>query len=846
MGCSAKTALVTALSSLTFISLISCGGGGSSSGGGGGTAGSIVSGTVTAPSGVVAFLRQPSIEELFESTAYAAITGSATVQDGTIVQLGRIAKTAPFSFSSLATTTTASGRYSFNLTNLGLNFTNDLLIRVVGSGNQEMRAFVTNPSVDLNPGSELAVRFVLERITAINGATLDRFTLQEVNDLSVSLNLLIGVRTIIGGTDLENAIGAIRTAVLADATLLAYISDATNVGQTSQGPGDQGNHFPANVGSAWGYRSTRSETGGPMTTFNTGRTISGSRLVAGITETVVYETNPSNSGIPEEDYLVKDGAGVARRGTSDSTDFLTPQLAPYHEIRFPLQKGKTFEQLNKVGLTFPEDVDGDGRNEIVNIISTTQVVGFEMVTTPVGSFPNAARIETQLSTTVLLSGGGSVPVSGVETWWLVPNIGLVKRTTTAQALGITQTDSEELISYSVGGHNEGTGTSALNIAQGLEQANSGETRPGRPGLATDGTNYLLVSCRMLGTSQGIFGVSISGGVPGEPFPISSISNADCGAMGFPTVAYDGSNYLVVSNRGDGFLQGTRVSPSGVVLDDPGFPITTTSPQPSIAFDGTNYLIILTRYNGLDHDIYGVRVTPSGQILSEFPISLASGTQFLPSVAFDGTNYLVVWTDQRNGPASGNYDIYAARVSPSGNVFDPTGIPIASTGNGEQYPHVVFDGTNYLVVWESILVPASGPPQVFEIRGTRVTQSGTLMDGLPNSGGIAINTAPGVSKQYPSVAIDGSNLLVAWAQGNFGPGGDERGIFGVRVSRGGQIIEGGPPPALGIKLSSEFVPIGGRFVYPSSLGNSFSTVLSWISLGGTSDTTKEIQGSITFH
>ena len=834
---------LTCVVSLIFY-ISSCSSGENESGSGPTASDLVVSGTVTAPGGAVAFLRKSSIIDLFESESHAAVVGSVLVADGTAVQLGRISKTSPFTFSPISTTTTASGRYSFNLTTLGLNLANDLLVRGVGSAGKEMRAFVTNPNVDLNPASELGVRFVLERLTSIAGSTLDRFTLQEVNDLSVSLNLLTEARMFSGSTDLETAIADIRNAVVTDPTLMAFISDSVGDGQTALGPGDQGHHFPTAIGSVWGYRTTRKETGEPTITFNTGRTISGTRSLGNIVETIFYETNPNNSGVPEDDYFVKDGVGIVRRGTSDVTDFLTPQLVPYHELLFPIQAGKTFTQLNKFGIDFSQDVDGDALHETASIASSVRIVGFEAITVPAGTFKNAARIVTHIQTTVLLSRGGSVSVSGTETWWLTPNIGLVKRVTTVQTRGIIQIDTEELMSYSVGGLTGGSGTTSLTIAEGLEQADSGESSPGKPDIASDGTNYLVVSCRELGPSPGIFGVLIRSGVPGPKFPIATVGNADCVGMGVPTASFDGTNYMVFYSFGDGLLRGTRVSTSGVVLDNSGFILPGIVPRAVVAFDGTNYLVVSTKVTSFSHDIYGWRVTPTGQVLDEFPISSAAETQFLPAVSFDGTNYMVVWTDQRMGGQ--NYDIYGARVTTSGTVLDPAGIPIATSSHAEEYPQLVFDGSNYMVVWETILLPASNPPTAFEIRGSRVSPAGVVLDGLSASGGIAINTAAGINKEYPTVVVEGNSLLVAWAQGSFGTGGDERGIYGARLSRNGQIIEGGPPAtSLGLKLSAQSVPLGSRFVFPSAHSNSSSTLLAWTSLGGASDTTKEIQGTIAF-
>src|SRR6185295_17878532 len=120
------------LATYLILALVSCGGGGD-----GGTpsvatpAQTIVSGSVQAPAGQIAFFRERSPGNLFISEAYAALTGLANVPDHTIVELARLDTTAT-NFTVLSTTTTSGGRYSFNLTNLGLQPANDLIVRVAG------------------------------------------------------------------------------------------------------------------------------------------------------------------------------------------------------------------------------------------------------------------------------------------------------------------------------------------------------------------------------------------------------------------------------------------------------------------------------------------------------------------------------------------------------------------------------------------------------------------------------------------------------------------------------------------------------------------------------------------
>ena len=110
----------------------------------------------------------------------------------------------------------------------------------------------------------------------------------------------------------------------------------------------------------------------------------------------------------------------------------------------------------------------------------------------------------------------------------------------------------------------------------------------------------------------------------------------------------------------------------------------------------NYLIVWEELRHGSMDIYAARVTQSGEVLDPegIRITMAPASQIKPSVAFDGINFLVVWADGRNGPA----DIYGARVSTGGEVIDPEGIPISTAGGTQSYPAVEWSGSRYMVVW----------------------------------------------------------------------------------------------------------------------------------------------------
>ena len=363
-----------------------------------------------------------------------------------------------------------------------------------------------------------------------------------------------------------------------------------------------------------------------------------------------------------------------------------------------------------------------------------------------------------------------------------------------------------------------------------------------PAIGFDGTNYLVVWTNgNPGTVTGdIWGarVSPSGTIlDANGFAI----NTNTSVQSTPAVAFDGTNYLVTwigsSNSNLNDIDGARVTKAGVVLDASGFTISgaaNTQNNPQVAFDGTNYLVVWAdnRNGNTNGDIYGARVTKAGVVLDPngIPISTAPNTQSGPALAFDGTNYLVVWADFRT---SGSGDIYGAQVTTGGGVIQPNGIAISAPTTGQTNPAVAFDGTNFLVAWQD---DRSGTDT--DIWGARVNKSGSVLDASgvrltsapsdqfdprvgfdgtnylviahddrtddfddvwgvhisktltvvgPSEFAIATGTATAnLDKGLPALAFDGTNFLVAWADGRYGSQ-----IAATRVTKSGKLIEASP-------------------------------------------------------
>jgi hypothetical protein len=217
-------------------------------------------------------------------------------------------------------------------------------------------------------------------------------------------------------------------------------------------PGDGGNYLPTTIGNSWGFRATVSETGQPTVTYSDTITITGTKEINGVQTLVFTESNPSNSGVPEEDYRLKSSSGVTYYGNNDASDGITRQLVPYQEVTFPLKPGSSFVQVNRAGLDLGEDLDGDGVHEPLAAYSQVTVVGFESVTVDAGTFHNCAKLQTTLTETVTSSRYGfQITATGTLTEWYAPGIGPVKRHSVISAPGSSTTTDYLLAAYNVDG-----------------------------------------------------------------------------------------------------------------------------------------------------------------------------------------------------------------------------------------------------------------------------------------------------------------------------------------------------------------------------------------------------------
>jgi hypothetical protein len=202
------------------------------------------------------------------------------------------------------------------------------------------------------------------------------------------------------------------------------------------------------------------------------------------------------------------------------------------------------------------------------------------------------------------------------------------------------------------------------------------------------------------------------------------------------------------------IYGALIAPDGT---SPGeFPVFTSPGEqvfPSVAFDGTNYLVAWrdTRSGSgpsEDTDIYGVRVNAAGAVLDSPEIAIVTAPR------------------TQGGPQVAASRIFGKRVAPDGSLLDGPasgdGIAIATAPVANYGATVGYVGDSYFVAWAVGSYPSFGTAGIY---GVKVSTTGTLVDGSANTLGPSLSGVPPDGTRFgrPRIASKGTEALLVWAQ-----------------------------------------------------------------------------------
>jgi hypothetical protein len=187
-----------------------------------------------------------------------------------------------------------------------------------------------------------------------------------------------------------------------------------------------------------------------------------------------------------------------------------------------------------------------------------------------------------------------------------------------------------------------------------------------------------------------------------------ILDEDQGYARAPEASFDGLEYLVVWIDSFGEVFGQRINQAGALEGSRfsiGVPYTYTGRVATAAGGGIHVVVW-----GNESGIWSTRVGPGGQVLDPggylvaAPESTAGVCGGCASVVFDGENFMLAWQALSIPGDASSLDLYAAKLSPEGEVSSP--IAISQGPEREGRPFLALGNEGVLAAYDNF-VP--GPP-----------------------------------------------------------------------------------------------------------------------------------------
>lgn len=378
--------------------------------------------------------------------------------------------------------------------------------------------------------------------------------------------------------------------------------------------------------------------------------------------------------------------------------------------------------------------------------------------------------------------------------------------------------------------------------------NSDLTNPGKPAIANDGINYLIVSCREENEfpypGQLIGKIMFGDRTTTDEFTIvpASDGSTGCGitsSLKSYNAIFDGTNFLLTYK---GLFEGTtrilakRISPVGAVLDDTPIIVshntTNSVSQPTLAFGTNRSLVVWHEENGV-HLIKAAFIDSEGNVSDSFNIAndldsvYVDGNygSFTPQVAYGDGQFMIVWSPYffRNSWAL-PMPIYGQLVDTNGNTLLSHPLEIRKdNGDNPRYVQIASDGTNFLVGWiEGFLVPQFLDDGSFTIYARHVSAFGELLNGDSEQLGLEVSPIlmadenKELVKNFLNLSFNNGNYLFFWSAGKFT---QKDGVYGVKVSQDLSVV-------------SESIPIVG--IRGESSGDNYEVKASPLNISHTSE------------
>jgi len=222
---------------------------------------------------------------------------------------------------------------------------------------------------------------------------------------------------------------------LAAAGLLSAAA-CSNVGEPPlPGDGDAA-YYPNGDGSRWAYRYQRYFNNVPYgDAYDYDDAFDGTAEVGGReVQRLVRKPRGSKDyelffvGDDDANYVLTYGRELYKEGRMLTGAYYEP---PWTALVYPLAVNRTWSEVKQEGLSpaalaLPEDLDNDGRLDMVDIEVVSTVVTREDLTLPAGTFEDCYKIRRTIYASFHMTAGGDVEAAYVQYYWFKPYRGYIQ------------------------------------------------------------------------------------------------------------------------------------------------------------------------------------------------------------------------------------------------------------------------------------------------------------------------------------------------------------------------------------------------------------------------------------
>jgi hypothetical protein len=224
---------------------------------------------------------------------------------------------------------------------------------------------------------------------------------------------------------------------------------------------------------------------------------------------------------------------------------------------------------------------------------------------------------------------------------------------------------------------------------------------------------------------------------GNPIDATPIPLGTVASFATRSVLWLGDSYLVVFPYGDS-IAGKRISASGAVLDSDPI-IFGKGSYAALAFNGTTTVLAVS---DADSAVRVIRLSAAATVIDTQTIASNSRISTSLAAAANGSEFVVAWTEQNGDAETSNDDIYAVRLTASGQPMDASPIVIANSAHDETAPTAASDGRDFVVAYRDGT----------NVALKRLLREGTVINGVS----FASSGAPD-----PQIAFAGGRYLLTW-------------------------------------------------------------------------------------